>query len=103
MEKNEILDTSVAIRRKEGIITILNVLEYANSLKKLFTVLLPDSQDYAKAIEISQSLLQQGTPIGAMDMLIAAMAMNRKTTLITKDKDFRQIQKAFSAFSVEFL
>src|SRR3989338_1027347 len=48
------------------------------------------SQDYAKAIEISQSLLQQGTPVGAGDMLFAAMAMNRKAALLTKGRDFRQ-------------
>ena len=66
MEKGEILDTSVAIGRKEGTNTVLTVLEYPHALKKLFTVLLPDSQDYARAIEIAshccskELLLEQG-------------------------------------------
>jgi len=44
------------------------------------------------ALEIAKKLRQQGTPVGAIDMLIAAMALNRSLAVRTCDGNFKNIQ-----------
>ncbi len=100
MEKKEILDTSVAIERKEGIVSVFTVVEHPPSLNK-FEILFPDNQDYIKAIEISNKLREKGKPMGAVDILIAAICLNREAKLITKDKDFNIIKTIFPEFKLK--
>ncbi len=59
--------------------------------------------DYGKAIEIAERLRVKGTPIGAIDILIAAMVINRKKKLLTKDKDFLKIKDIYDDFIVDIL
>ncbi len=101
METNEILDTSIVMERKEGVITIFSVIEYPPSGKKEFDVLFPESMDYVKAIEIADALKKNGTPIGAMDIIISAMCMNRSSELLTKDSDFKNIKDVYPEFKVK--
>ena len=56
-----------------------------------------------KAIEIAEKLRNIGKPIGAIDMLIASMCLNRSVKLITKDKDFKAVKEIFSNFELEIL
>ena len=95
MEKKEILDTSVAIERKEGTITIFTAIEYPSSLKKTFEFVFPEIPDYLKSVEIAGKLQEKGRPVGAVDMLIAAMCINRSAMLLTKDNDFQIIKDNF--------
>ena len=97
MEKKEILDTSVAIESNEGLISLFTVIEHPPSIDK-FEILFPDNVDYIKAIEISNKLREKGKPIGAIDILIAAMCLNRNAKLITKDKDFAIVKAFFPEF-----
>ena len=48
--------------------------------------------DYSKSIEISRRLRVKGKPIGAIDILIASMCLNRDFELVTSDTDFKQIK-----------
>ena len=102
MEKKEILDTSVAILKKQGLITLFTVIEYPPSIDN-FDILFPDDIDYIKAIEISNKLREKGKPIGAVDILIASMCLNRDAKLITKDKDFNIIKLIYPEFDFQLM
>ena len=103
METNAILDTSAAIGRNEGTITIFTVIEYPPSAKYNFDVVFPETLDYLKATEIATRLREVGKPIGAIDMIIAAMCLNRFVKLVTKDRDFEYVAELFPDFDVEFV
>lgn len=103
MEAKEILDTSVAIEKKEGTITIFTVIEYPNSVKKSFDIIFPEMIDYVKAIEIAHKLQEKGKPVGAIDIIIAGMCLNRSAQLLTKDNDFGIISEIFTEFEVSIL
>ncbi len=103
MEKNQILDTSVAIEKQEGVITLFTVIEYPPSLTKGFEVIVPEGLDYTKAIEIASRLRRIGKPIGAVDTIIAAMCINRSSKLVTKDTDFRHVKEVFPEFDFKLV
>lgn len=98
MEKKEILDTSVVIKEKEGVITIFSLIEFPPSSKKNFEIIFPDMEDYAKATDIASELRKRGRLIGAVDILIAAMCLNREAKLITKDQDFEFVKGIYPEF-----
>ncbi|MAF35129.1 hypothetical protein CMO91_04760 [Candidatus Woesearchaeota archaeon] len=100
MEANEILDTSVAVERKKGTVTVFTLIEYPNASKKDFDVIIPDMDDYTKSIEIANTLRELGTPVGAIDILIASMCLNKGKSLLAKDKDFIRISKAVPELDV---
>ncbi len=102
METQEILDTSVAIERSSGNITIFTALEYPSALSKKFTIIFPDVLDYTQAIQLAQLLKLKGTPVGAVDMMIAAICLNKKWRLLTKDKDFKDIAAVAPELEVKF-
>ncbi|MEK6963854.1 MAG: PIN domain-containing protein [Nanoarchaeota archaeon] len=101
METNEILDTSVAIDRKEGVVTIFTFIEHTPSSKKGFEAEIPRYSDYQRAIRLAEQLRAKGTPVGAMDIIIAAMCLNRSATVVTKDKDFDVIKKVVPELKVK--
>ena len=103
METDEILDTSVAIGRNSGNITIFSVIEHPPCSSKNFEVILPDIEDYTKAISIASKLRQKGTPVGAIDMLIAAMCINRRAQVITKEGDYKRIAAVSPEFHLKLL
>ena len=98
MEAKEILDTSVAMERKDGAITVFTAIEYPSSLKKSFGFVLPEIPDYIKSVEIANKLKEKGSPIGAVDIIIAAMCLNRSAVLLTKDNDFQIVANIFPEF-----
>ena len=102
MEADEILDTSVAIHRDSGAVTVFSAIEYTPSLKK-FEIIFPEIRDYTKAINIAEELRVNGKPIGAIDILISAMCLNRSAKLITKDNDFRFIKEIFPEFNLNII
>jgi len=89
--------------RKEGVITVFTLIEFPPSAKCSFDILLPELEDYAKAAEIAGILRAYGSPIGAIDILIASMCLNRFAKLLTKDYDFMAVKKFFPDFQVESL
>lgn len=100
METRELLDTNVIFTRSSGLITIFSVIEYPPSSKRDFDILFPDSMDYATALRIAEQLRKVGKPLGAVDILIAAMCINRSLTLVTKDNDFLAVHKVIPEFRV---
>ena len=81
-------------KTKDLYTTVLNIIEFpiASQMKKL-TVLFPSPESYLKAIEYSALLRQAGTPIAAIDIMIAVLALEHKLTVVTDDNDFDALTK----------
>ncbi len=99
--ENQIFDTNVAMYKKEGIVTIFTVIEHTPITNESFEIIFPEDIDYVKAIQISRKLREKGKSKGAIDILIAAMCLNRSAELLTKDKDFVDVKKIFPELKVK--
>ncbi|CAI1493620.1 conserved protein of unknown function [Thermococcus nautili] len=106
MEK-ALYDTNVLIeavksrRKLEGHTTILNIVEFPRALELGLTVITPSLEDYLLAIKISQAMVQRGMPVPAVDAVVAAVAINRELTLVTRDKHFEWIKEEFGALKLQ--
>ncbi len=102
MEKKKILDTSLAIESIEAdAVTIFSVVEYPPCGNGLYDIIFPNSLDYILSIELANKLRKIGRPIGAIDTMIAAVCINRKSILLTKDIDFKSIKEIVPEFNLE--
>lgn len=104
--ETDLYDTNVLINAYQtrqpldGSTTILNIIEFPKGLELNLQVLLPSKSDYVLAVKLSKDLLKTGKPIPAVDIIIAAIALNRNLRLITKDGHFnfiRDIREDFKA------
>ena len=59
--------------------------------------------DYHLALLISTELLKVGKPIPAVDSVIAAVALNNKLKLVTKDKHFLMVKEVRKEFRIELI
>lgn len=100
MEK-ALYDTNVLIeavksrKKLKGYTTVLNVVEFPRALELGLTVITPSLEDYLLSIRISQAMVRKGTPVPAVDAVVAAVAINRELTLVTMDKHFEWIKEEF--------
>lgn len=101
MENNQILDTSSLIHKKFGTTTIFSVLEYPAALRNNIKIVWPEKNDYLKALAIVQGLFKIGRPIPIIDVLNAAIAINRDFKLITRDNHFTHIKKVERNFKLQ--
>ncbi len=81
-----------------GYTTILNVVEFPKLLELKLTVIYPSKSDYNLAIKLSKDLLKIGKPIPAIDIIVAAVALNRNMKLVTTDSHFAVIGEIRSDF-----
>ncbi|MCE4599763.1 MAG: hypothetical protein F7C81_06160 [Desulfurococcales archaeon] len=93
-------DTSTVIRivaknrqRVQGYISILTVIEYPPALGYASRILYPEKRDYHLAVRWQTLLRRKGSPMPAVDLIIAAQAYNRNLTLITRDKHFELLKR----------
>ena len=106
MEK-ALYDTNVLIevvksrKKLKGYTTVLNIVEFPRALELGLTVITPSLEDYLLAIKVSQAMVRNGTPVPAVDTIVAAVAMNRELTLVTKDKHFERIKKEFEGLKLQ--
>jgi len=85
-------------KRLMGYTTILNVVEFPKLLERKLTVIYPSKSDYNLATKLSKDLLIIGKPIPAIDIIVAAVALNRNTKLVTTDNHFVAIQEIRADF-----
>jgi hypothetical protein len=100
-DTNRLID---AYREKEtidGFTTILNLIEFPKATEFNLQVLFPSKSDYYLALIISTELIKVGKPIPAIDSVIAAVALNNRLKLVTKDKHFLLIKEVKKEFKVE--
>jgi tRNA(fMet)-specific endonuclease VapC len=85
-----------------GFTTVFNVIEFPKALElEQLAVIYPNSDDYQESIEITIALLQKGTPLPAIDILVAAMCIRRELTLCTKDNHFTAIKAVRKSLKLE--
>jgi len=101
VEETNLLDTSIVIKyiiedrleRLPGKITIYTAIEYPPSIKRVDEVIYPSREDYLLAIKWQTKLRKIGKPLPAVDLVIAAIALNNSYRLITRDKHFKYIKE----------
>lgn len=93
-----------AYKKKEtiqGYTTILNLIEFPKAIEFNLQVLFPSKSDYYLSLRISTGLLMVGKPIPSVDSLIAAIVLNNKLKLVTRDNHFLLIEKIMKDFKVD--
>ncbi len=96
----ELYDTNILIKfwreKKRDIIgytTILNIIEFPKALlMKWLTILYPTIEDLNEAVNISKELMKIGKPIGAIDIVMACVAIRNDLTLVTMDTDLENVK-----------
>jgi len=83
-----------------GYTTILNLIEFPKALELDLVVIYPSKLDYELALKLSTELLRIGKPVPAIDAVIAAIALNRKLKLVTRDKHFTFIKEIKEDFEL---
>jgi tRNA(fMet)-specific endonuclease VapC len=93
-DTNELIDNlKKGNANLSGFTTVFNVIEFPKALEfEQLAVVYPNLDDYQESIEITIMLLQRGTPLPAIDILVAAMCIRRELTLCTKDNHFTAIK-----------
>ena len=72
------------------------------ALIKGLDVIVPGEEDYDESFKIAVLLLKSGTPVPAVDIIVAATTLNRDMTLHTRDKHFEVIQRIRQDLKVVF-
>ncbi|TFG26425.1 hypothetical protein EU528_14420 [Candidatus Thorarchaeota archaeon] len=102
-------DTNILIDRMregatsvKGFTTILNLIEFPKAVTLTnLDIIIPGKDDYDKGFELSLLLLEVGTPIPAIDIILAAVAINRNLVLQTRDQHFEYVRKINREFQVQ--
>lgn len=85
---------------KFGFTTVFSIIEFPPA-SKYCDILKPNNNDYKKSLDIAWRLRKIGKPIGAIDMIIASMCINRNLQLLTKDRDFEVIKQLEPKFKLK--
>jgi tRNA(fMet)-specific endonuclease VapC len=88
----------------DGFTTILNLIEFPKAVTlQGLDIIIPGKDDYDKGFELSILLLEAGTPIPALDIVLAAVAINRNLVLQTRDQQFEYVRKINRDFQVRVM
>lgn len=86
----------------KGFTTILNIIEFPKALDlKELAIIYPTIADYDESLKISAALLRKGSPLPAVDIMIAAICIRRNLTLCTMDSHFTSIKAVRNDFKLE--
>ncbi len=100
-DTNRLIDAYRGGESLDGYTTILNLIEFPKAMDFDLRVMFPSKSDYHLALMISTELLKIGKPIPAVDSIIAAVAINNKLKLVTKDKRFLWVKEFNKGFKVD--
>jgi len=91
-------------RNAKGFTTILNIIEFPTALElKELAVIYPTLDDHDESLKISAALFRKGTPLPAVDILIASVCIRRNLTLCTMDKQLTNIKSVRNTFKLELI
>lgn len=91
-DTNRLIQVYKRGEKVKGYTIILNVVEYPKALLlKGLTVIYPLRKNYDKSVRIAKVLLLKRSPVPAIDILIAAIALNRNLKVETSNKHFKKI------------
>ncbi len=102
-DTNRLIDAYRERETLDGYTTILNLIEFPKAIEFDLRVLFPSKSDYQLALIISTELIKIGKPIPAVDSVIAAVALNNKLKLVTKDKHFVMVKEVNKNFKVDVI
>ncbi|PSN82876.1 hypothetical protein B9Q01_06670 [Candidatus Marsarchaeota G1 archaeon OSP_D] len=70
--------------------SILNIIEYPPALElgSKLVVIYPSSEDFDLSIQLMLQLRKIGKPVGIVDIILAAIAINRDLIVVSNDRDF---------------
>ena len=85
-----------------GTTTLFSIIEYPPAASNC-EILYPSAEDYDLALHLASELRDIGRSIEAVDILNAAMCLNRDFELVTKDKDYVQVTKVRPDFKLKLL
>ncbi|MHA1719085.1 MAG: type II toxin-antitoxin system VapC family toxin [Promethearchaeota archaeon] len=69
--------------------TIFSLIEYPIAINQKFLVIFyPKHNTYQKSLEYTAKLRKNGTPIPAIDILIGAIAIEKKMIIVSNDAHF---------------
>ena len=89
-------------RNVKGFTTILNIIEFPKALDLTeLAVIYPTLDDYDESLKISAALLRRGTPLPAVDILIASICIRRNLPFCTADKHFTNIKSVRNDFQLK--
>ncbi|WP_297421158.1 PIN domain-containing protein [Thermococcus sp.] len=107
-DKKKLYDTNILIdlvkrgkSPREGYTTTLNLVEYPRAISLDLNVIIPSPKEYALAVKLSEKLVKAGTPVPAVDVVIAAVAISRNMTVITRDEHFSWIENIAPELQLE--
>ena len=83
-----------------GYTAIFNIVEFLKILDFKLAVLYPSKSDYNLAIKLSKDVLRIEKPLPTIDIIVAAMTLNRNMKLVTSDKHFAVIQEIRQDFII---
>lgn len=107
----QLYDTNVLIEsmrggvsKLDGSTTSLNLIEFPKGATiEGLKVIVPGKGDFDTAYRMAVLLLKEGTPVPAVDVVIAAVALNRNLTLCTADRHFEAIRKINNTLLISFV
>ncbi len=102
-DTNKLIDAYRERETLDGYTTILNLIEFPKAIEFDLRVLFPSRSDYELALIVSTELIKIGKPIPAVDSVIAAVALNNKLKLVTKDKHFLMVKEVRKSFKVDVI
>ena len=100
-DTNVLIEALKSGEKLNGYTTILNIVEFPRGLELGLTVITPTLEDYLLSIKISQAMVKRGTPVPAVDAIVAAVAINRGLKLVTKDRHFEWIKEEFGELNLQ--
>jgi predicted nucleic acid-binding protein len=111
VEKAKLYDTSAIIelvlrrgcKTVLGATSILTIVEWPPALLYVPEVLYPTKEDYTTAVNWQMKLRRMGNPLPAVDLLIAAIALNNDMTLVTLNSHFQIIEEIEPRLRIETL
>ena len=68
-----------------------------------FSTAMITEEDVLSASRIYKTLKDKGKLVGDMDVIIAAQAINRGLTLVTKDRDFLKVKEVVGELELELI
>ncbi len=80
---------------------MLNIIEFPKGLELGLTVIIPDSGRLPASNQDFAGEGEEGTPVPAVDAVVAAVAINRSLKFVTKDRHFEWIKEEFRELKLQ--
>ena len=92
-DSSELIELRRSDGQPAGYTTILNLIQFPKAVELIqLKTLYPTKEDYDNALVWSAELLERGTPVPAIDLVISAISVRLGLRLVTRDRHFRHVR-----------